>query len=354
MELALYAPGLGYYATNVPLGPAGDFVTAPEIGVLFGRCVARQCEEILQAVDGAEIIEFGAGSGRLAVQILREIAVRGSLPKRYRIIELSPSLRERQFETVSSLAPELLDRVQWADVLPDTPVHGVVIANEVLDAMPVTRFRVTARGLRRLRVGYEESGFHIICGDSAGDEPSLPCPAGLADLPVGYESEINEQAAAWVRSVGAVLGRGVMLLVDYGFPAHEFYHRDRAQGTLMCHQRHRIQPDPLVAVGAQDITAHIDFTAMARAGQEAGLELLGYTQLAPFLLSLGLLDFVPVVGDTDPREVLAVTAEIKKLTLPSEMGELFKVMALGRGVGAPLTGFIMQDHRARLGGGAPA
>jgi SAM-dependent MidA family methyltransferase len=346
MELALYTPGLGYYSSGQrKFGAAGDFVTAPELGDVFARCLARQCHELLISLGPADILEAGAGVGTLAADTLLELERLGVAPARYLILELSAELRARQQATLQARAPALAGRVQWIDRLPAPGFRGIVLANELLDAMPVVRFRVTAQGVVRAGVAHDSAGF--VWRD-------MPAPAYLVErvqalgLPADYCSEINFAAEAWVRSLGERLGQGALLLVDYGFPRREFYHPQRSGGTLMCHYRQRAHADPLVLVGLQDITAHVDFTAIADAGAAAGLELLGYTSQAAFLAACGLEEIVAQSDPHDARAHLALTAQIKRLTLPSEMGELFKVTALGRGIGRPLRGFRLQDRRGRL------
>ncbi len=345
MDLALYAPGLGYYAAGKQkFGAHGDFITAPEMGPLFARCLARPCQSLLKELGGGDILEAGAGSGALAADLLLELESLSRLPDRYFILELSADLRARQAETLRRKAAHLLERVHWLDILPIN-FSGIVLANELLDAMPVTRFKVTKSGINELYVGWDNERF--VWREKPADA-SLRARIEPLGLPVDYTSEINLHAEAWVRSVADILKQGVLVLIDYGFPRAEFYHPQRTQGTLMCHYRHRAHDNPLILVGLQDITAHVDFTTIAEAGTEAGLSLLGYTSQAAFLLGCGLEQ---IMAASDPNDVyahLALTQQIKKLTLPHEMGELYKVIALGRGVHEPLPGFTLQDRRGRL------
>jgi len=346
MELALYAPELGYYSAGKhKFGAAGDFVTAPELGPVFAQCLARQCAQILAALPQGDILEAGAGSGALAVQLLLELERLGQLPAHYFILEISSALRARQQALFANQAAHLLERVHWLDSLPPVGFRGIVLGNELLDAMPVECFRVGADGIEQLQVGWEENRF-VWRGMRAND--ALLNRVTALGLPEGYVSEIGFAAEGWVRSIADILEQGVLLLVDYGFPGHEFYHPQRTTGTLMCHYRHRAHGDPLVFVGLQDITAHVDFTAIARAGTESGLSLLGYTSQALFLLGCGLDDLAARTSQSDARAYLQFTNEVKKLTLPHEMGELFKVIVFGRGVDIPLTGFRLQDRRGRL------
>jgi len=348
MEHALYAPGLGYYSAGLEkFGAAGDFVTAPELGSAFARCLARQVAEVLAdvgtAAEPADVLEAGAGSGALAADLLLELERLGHLPGRYFILELGTELRTRQASRLRERAPHLLSRVTWLDALPNE-FRGVIFGNELLDALPVERYRISPSGPVRLAVEFADDRFRW--HEEPADESLRGRLAPLALAP-GYESEVGFAAEGWVRSAAASLTRGMLLLIDYGFPRAEFYHPDRAAGTLMCHYRHRAHSNPLILVGLQDITAHVDFTAVAEAGIEAGLELLGYTSQAMFLLGCGLDEIVTGLPD-DPYARLTLTNEIKKLTLPHEMGELFKVIALGRGLTTRPRGFAMQDRRGRL------
>lgn len=352
MDLALYAPGLGYYsAGSHKLGEAGDFVTAPELSPLFSRCVARQCGQVLAHLGGGDILEVGAGSGVMAVDVLAELETLDCLPACYFILEVSADLRQRQQQTVAANVPHLAARVHWIDTLPAAGFQGVVLANELLDAMPVHVFSVAEKA------NYER---YVACGDGRfiwSDGPLSDARlaeriVALADargeFAPGYISEINLAAEDWLRSIAALLTRGMVLLIDYGFPRREYYHVQRSGGTLMCHYRHRAHPDPLVLPGLQDITAHVDFTALAEVASEAQLTVAGFTAQAYFLLSSGLNEMTAASDPNDVRQHVLLMQQVKKLTLPSEMGELFKVMALTRDVDVPLLGFTFQDQRRRL------
>jgi SAM-dependent MidA family methyltransferase len=344
MDLALYAPGLGYYsASNEKFGERGDFITAPTLSPVFAQCMARQVAEILSALGGADVLEAGAGNAVLAAELLLALEQLGHLPRRYYILELSAALRAQQRDTLTRLAPQLIQRVQWLDALPTSGFRGVVLGNEVLDAMPVVRFRVSDNGIDELRVAHTESGFALM--PNPASEPVQTRVASLG-LPTGYESELGFQAEAWVRSVSERIAQGIVLLIDYGFPRAEFFHPQRNRGTLMCHYRHRAHGNPFVLVGLQDITAHIDFTAMAEAAHETGMDVLGYTSQASFLFGCGLIELA--TPPLDPRAELTRKQAIRTLTAPHEMGELFKVIAFGRGIDIPLRGFSLQDRRARL------
>lgn len=345
MQCVLYEPGLGYYAAgHRKFGPGGDFVTAPQLGSLFGHCLARQCEEVLGELAGGEVLEFGAGTGALAVQLLESLHTAGRLPEQYCILELSAELRERQRRTIAGHCPDLLPRCRWLDRLPDR-FQGVVIANEVLDAMPVERFRVTDAGLEIIQVTWTGEGF----GETTRPaEPGELAEITALDLPAGYESEAGLLAQQWVAGIADWLRRGVVLIIDYGFPAHEFFHPERSAGTLMCHYRHRAHGDPYRHIGMQDVTAHLDFSALARHASGAGIDVLGFTHQAAFLLSLGLLDLVETRMGIADDDRWRLSQEVQQLIQSYEMGELFKVLALGRGYAGELSGFKYLDHTARL------
>jgi len=351
MELALYAPGLGYYAAGATkFGAAGDFVTAPEMTPLFGRALAAQVAAILEAAPGREIVELGAGSGRLAADLLGALAVSRASPTRYSILEPSPELSDRQRATIAREVPDGLERVVWIDSLPPR-IDGVVVANEVLDAMPV---HVVAR-----RGGaYFERGVSIFPASGERGEfgwAERPADARLAALaaerfpPDGdYVSELNPAAEALVQGLGRRLEHGAMLLADYGFPAAEYFHPQRSEGTLMCHYRHRAHGDPFAWPGLTDITAHVDFTAIAAAGVRAGLRVAGFAPQAPFLLGCGILDALAGVGAPESSAYLRAAAPVQKLLSPAEMGELFKVLALARTDGIAWPGFAFGDRGHRL------
>ncbi|OGI44795.1 MAG: hypothetical protein A2150_05990 [Candidatus Muproteobacteria bacterium RBG_16_64_11] len=346
MELALYAPGLGYYsAGRQKFGAAGDFITAPEMGNLLARCLARNVAPVLRELPDGDLLEAGAGSGALAADLLLALEALEQLPRRYFILEVSAELRTRQRATLAQRAAHLAGRMHWLDDLPPA-FRGVVLGNELLDAMPVQRFRLANGALRELQVAWDQGRF-VWREAPAGAELETIAAQRIAPLalPDGYNSEVGLAAEGWVRTVAEHLMAGVLLLIDYGFPRHEFYHAQRAHGTVMCHYRQRAHPDPLILVGLQDITAHIDFTAVAEAAHGAGLDILGYTGQGQFLVASGIVELANVA---DPRARLSLTQEIKKLTLPHEMGELFKVFAAGRGVDCVLPGFALDDRRGRL------
>ncbi len=352
MELALYAPGLGYYsAGSTKLGSDGDFVTAPELSELFSRCVARQCAEILAHIGGGDIVEFGAGTGRMAAAVLRELADLGASPDRYAIVEVSADLKARQQERIGRLPPALAGRVTWLDRWPATPVRGVVLANEVLDSLACQRFVLRSGGVQALGVGLAPADGRLIELERPADARlAAACEGVFRDLPrplpEGYRSELCLRVEPWIRGVGDCLERGALLILDYGLPRSHYYHPERLEGTLRCHFRHRAHDDPLVYVGVQDITAWVDFTRVAEAAEEAGLDVLGFATQAAFLLGTDIEALVAEPRDAAGRARIA--SEARRLLLPGEMGEAFKVMALGRGCSSALRGFAHQDLRASL------
>ena len=349
MELALYAPGLGYYMAGArKLGREGDFVTAPEISPLFGETLARQVAQVLEA-GTKEVLEIGAGSGALAASLLAELERLACLPERYLILELSADLRERSRDTIAARAPHLMERVAWLNRLPPS-FSGVVLGNEVLDAMQVHQVRVSDQGI-------EESGVRVLHDGSfgwawraAGGE--LLQAASKLKLPPGYSTEIGLIARAFVRSLAESLERGVAIFIDYGFPQHEYFHPQRATGTLMCHYRHHAHGDPFFLPGLQDITSHVDFSAIAETGVNAGMELLGYATQAQFLVNCGITEVLGRVPVEDVERYLPLSNQANRLMSPAEMGELFKVVAFGKGLEAEfegaLIGFKSGDRRHTL------
>jgi SAM-dependent MidA family methyltransferase len=341
MDLALYAPGLGYYAAGArKFGPAGDFVTAPEISSLFGQCLAGQIAEVL-AHTGGDILELGPGSGKLAEDILTALRERNALPDRYCLLEVSADLRERQRACLAAL-PEA-DRLHWLEALPET-FTGVIIANEVLDVLPVHLVHYIEGWAFERGVALDEQG-HFMWKDKLVESGSLvklaPAIASRyleGNPPAGYVTEISPQCAGWTRTLVEHLARGAILLIDYGFRGAEYYHPSRSTGTLMCHYRHHAHPDPFFLPGLQDITAHVDFTAVAEAGVAAGAEVLGFATQANFLLMAGLPQLMAASDPSDAAKHLALTTQAQRLVSPAEMGEFFKVLGLGKGV-APLSGF---------------
>ena len=349
MELALYAPGLGYYsAGSRKLGEGGDFVTAPEMSPLFARCIARQLAQ-LHGEGLRTVLEIGAGSGALTADLLLEMDALGYLPDGYLILELSADLRERQKAALAQRAPALLERVQWLDVLP-AQFEGVILANEVLDATPAHRIRSTTSGIEDVGVtiANERAGqLHFTVSPCAASCELLAAATSF-ELPLGYETEFNLTARALVTSLARLLTRGVMLFIDYGFPAREFYHPQRSSGTLMCHYRHHAHDDPFAFVGLQDITTHVDFSAVAAAAHDGGADLLGYATQAQFLINCGITELLSAISASNTRAYAPLAAQAQKLLSPAEMGELFKVIALGRNVKPTLLGFTRGDKSHTL------
>jgi SAM-dependent MidA family methyltransferase len=349
MEMALYAPGLGYYsAGSVKLGAGGDFVTAPEISDLFSRCVARQCADVLAAT-GGDILELGAGTGRMAACVLQSLAQIGVLPERYAILEVSGDLADRQRARLASLPGELQERVVWLDRLPAAgAMRGVILANEVLDALPVQRFVVRDGVARELGVGLVDGvfGWQESPAEVAEFADAADVAAAVAGLPDGYTSEVCTRVDPWIAGVGQCLAQGALLLFDYGLPRAHYYHPQRVDGTLRCYFKQRAHDNPFVNIGVQDITAWVDFTRVADAALAAGLEVSGFVTQAAFLLGNGIEAMTMEVDDVATR--VRVAGEARRLLVPGEMGESFKVMALCRDLDVPLRGFALQDLRRSL------
>jgi SAM-dependent MidA family methyltransferase len=351
MELALYEPGLGYYSAGArKLGAAGDFVTAPEVAPVFSRCVARQCAEVLATLGGGEILEFGAGSGAMAAVLLDELARLGALPARYCILDVSADLRERQRATLTQACPQLLERVAWLDRLPGT-LTGVMLANEVLDAMPVERFVMRGGVVNELGVTWQ-------LGRLEWSEIRAGAPLATAvhnierevgeALPDGFTSELNLRLGGWFAGLARALTSGVIFAIDYGLPRREYYAAERRMGTMLCHYRHRFHDDPFTRIGLQDIGAWVDFSAAAGAAQAAGLEIAGFTTQAHFLIGCGIGSYMSEVSNLDLVQRLNLSRQAMLLTLPGEMGERFKALGLARGYHAPLSGFSVRDLRRLL------
>ena len=350
MEMALYEPGLGYYSAGArKFGEGGDFVTAPEIAPVFSRCMAGQCAEVL-ALQGGDVLELGAGSGAMAASMLAEFESLGVLPARYLILDVSADLRERQRATIAAAVPHMLERVEWLDRPPDG-FAGVVVANEVLDALPVDRFAWRGGEARALGVTAVAGGFEWA---EAAAGPALAAAVDAirrdcgADWPDGYVSEVNTGLAPWLATVAGAISSAVVLLVDYGLPRREFYSAERTAGTLLCHFRHRFNDDPFARPGLQDITAWVDFTAVAEAAEIAGLDVAGFTTQAHFLIGNDLAGRLQDVAGLDLVQRVNLSRQAMVLTLPGEMGERFKVLALAKGYDAPLRGFAVRDLRQTL------
>ena len=345
MEAALYAPGLGYYAAGaMKFGAAGDFVTAPEMTPLFGRTLAHALAPVL-AETGGEALELGAGSGRLAADLLGELERLDALPARYSILEVSADLRQRQQEILARDLPQLAGRVRWLDALP-AHFSGVILGNEVLDALPAEMVHWTENG--PLSRGVIVEGEAFAWQDRPIADPVLRARADALDLAPGYVSEINLAADALIASLAQCLGRGLILMIDYGFVAAEYYHPQRHMGTLRAHCRHHALDDPFYLPGLCDLTAHVDFSAVAQAGMAAGLELAGYISQAGFLLNSGLTELLMQTSPDDAAAYLPQANAVQRLVSPAEMGELFKVIGFGKGGIAPVAGFARGDRRHSL------
>jgi SAM-dependent MidA family methyltransferase len=352
MELALYAPGLGYYSAGAhKLGPGGDFTTAPEVSRLFGGCVARQCAEILGALGGGSILEIGAGSGRLAADVLARLDALGCVPERYLVLEISADLRERQRRSIAAAVPHLARRVEWLDAPPDVAFDGVVLANEVLDALPVTRFRWHPPGGCE-EMGVTLEGLRLKWASRAGRDALAAECALLAQAgggwEEGYTSEYCQRLSAWTAAVTESHRAGLALWIDYGLPRRHYYFPERRDGTLICHFRQRAIFDPFVAPGLLDITAWVDFTRLAQASTACGYALAGYTTQAHFLAGLSIDAEMHHLAAADPTRFARLANEARTLLLPGEMGERFKAMAWMRGMDLPLPAFQVQDLRHTL------
>ena len=352
MDLALYAPELGYYQSeSSQFGDTGDFATAPLLSPLFSRCLARQIGEVIERMGDVEILEVGAGDGTLAVGIMAVLAARDTLPRRYLILEKSTALRARQRTVVAARLPELRERFVWLNALPEPGFKGTILANELLDALPTPRFRIRDGEIRECRVARAGPSFVERLG-SPNQSPLTQAVRQVEKdlnepLVEGYRSEIPLPQAAWVGEMASRMAVGLLLLMDYGYPRTEYYHPQRCEGTLRCHYRHRVHDDPFRYPGLQDISVHVDFTALARAGEAAGLTLRGFTTQRDFLLSLGLLDELSGIGAESPGYRQAVQG-VKRLILPDEMGDAVKIMGFSRGVDHPWRGFAGADLRGRL------
>lgn len=348
MDLLLYSPGLGYYTGGArKFGAGGDFTTAPEVSPLFGQGLATGIAPVLRAT-GGDLLEIGAGSGALAADLLPALAAENALPARYRILELSAELRQRQRERLARLPAALATRVEFVHAPPQATWRGVLVANEVLDALPVRRFACRAGRVLDRGVSMGADGAPVWV-----DRPAAPAHAAEVRRLFGgeppaddYESEWCPRTGAWLRAVTQQLTHGVALFADYGLPRHEYYHPTRDRGTLRCHYRHRAHEDPWLHLATQDITAWVDFTRVAESADECGLQVAGYTTQAAFLLATGIEARVAATDDVRARARLAHAA--RRLVMPEEMGETFKLIALARGWDAPLAAFSLRDLRSRL------
>ncbi|NPA72111.1 MAG: SAM-dependent methyltransferase [Gammaproteobacteria bacterium] len=355
MHKALYTPELGYYAGSLPkLGKTGDFITAPEISPIFSRCLARQAMQVLEQLETPNLIEFGAGSGIMAKDILLELAQLEQPLERYYIIEVSADLQARQKTRLKAELPDAwFQKVVWLDQLPKTPISAVILANEVLDAMPFERLRIEPEHVLQAYVRFDETHEKFEWDYRQISDPTLQRFANqliehvgkVSDL--GYETEVNLNIAPWLNSLSDILSQGAVILVDYGYTRAEYYQPARVMGTLRCHYQHRAHADPFFYPGLQDITAHVDFTAVAEAGFDSGFDIAGFTTQANFLMGSGMMEMA-VDPDAPIAEQIKVAQQIKSLTLPDEMGESFKVIALTKQLDTPLIGFTIRDLRHQL------
>lgn len=355
MNIALYAPGLGYYSAGLAkIGAAGDFVTAPEISPLFSQSLGNQCLSILNSLDAPQaILELGAGTGRMASDLLSFLSDKNALPEKYYILEVSGDLKSRQQALLKQTLPDYYNHIEWISDLNTLSFKGIILANEIIDAMPVHLFKIGPQG--EILEGFVKQQ-----DTTWVTEYLTPTSPGLVDavsklqtnlaepLAPGYTSEILLSLTPWLKALERVLEQGVMLFIDYGFPRHEYYHPSRNRGTLMCHTRHKTHSDPMQLIGLQDITAHVDFTALALAAQQCQLKIAGFTTQAAFLLSNDLLALAKENWSDDVKHSAQLSQQIQMLTAPHEMGELFKVMALSKNFDALLQGFTLLDHRHRL------
>lgn len=351
MEMALYEPGLGYYSAGATkLGGAGDFVTAPEISPLFSRCLANQAVEVLQSVSGGSVLELGAGSGVMAADVLSELARQQRLPERYLILEVSADLRERQRALLQKRVPELMSRIEWLDQLPED-FRGVLLANEVLDALPVQRFRIRGSQVNQLGVTWQlgRLDWSEVHAATALEAAVREIELNLGEpFPDGYTSEINLRLTPWIAGIASAIREGVAFFIDYGLPRRQYYASSRREGTMLCHFRHRFHDDALINVGVQDIGAWVDFTAVAEAAVAAGMNVAGYTTQAHFLIGNGIEQFLAPKDDDELSGRLQLARQAMLLTLPGEMGERFKVIALSKGGPPTLRGFATRDLAAAL------
>ena len=352
MESVLYEPGLGYYsAGQEKFGEAGDYVTAPGVSSAFGWTLAAQCAEGLTAADGDTILELGPGDGGLAADMLAELERLGQLPAQYWLLERSGELRARQKARLQEAVPHLLDRVAWLDGLPERPLRGVIVANEVLDALPVALFRRDASGVSEWCVSAAAEGFtwQLAPARASVAHAVAAIEADLGEaLPEGYTSEVCLQLPAFVASLAECLEQGWLLLLDYGYQRTEYYRPDRNTGTLVCHYRHRAHWDPLPVPGLQDLSAFVDFTAAALAADDAGLAVLGFATQAQFLLGAGITERLEQESVTEPVAQARLAQQAKTLLLPGAMGERFRVLAAGTAAMPTPGGFSLYNQLASL------
>ncbi len=356
MQMALYEPALGYYsAGSSKFGEQGDFITAPELSSIFSRCLAKQCQQVLSEISSGCILELGPGTGVMAIDILRELERNNVLPKIYYMLEPSADLRQRQQQRVKIEIPHLKERIIWLEHLPEKMIEGVILANEVIDAMPV----------KRIVFDHEIEEYAVTCeSESSGqtrfqwvnkefDQETMNIVQELLNtlketLPTPYTTEINFYLKPWLNSLNDILDKGLILISDYGYPRQEFFHPQRHAGTLICHYRHHAHDDPFLYPGLQDITASVDFTAVAEAAVDIGLHVSGFTTQAHFLIACGLDEIISDHDSDDVAKKVEITHQVSRLTMPGEMGEKFKFIGLTKSLDIQLKGFDFIDQRARL------
>jgi SAM-dependent MidA family methyltransferase len=351
MDLVLYAAGLGYYAAGArKLGPCGDFVTAPEISRLFGGCLALECAQVLSQLGAGSIMEIGAGTGALAADLLLRLEALGRLPAHYLILEVSADLRERQRQALGTRAPHLLGRVVWLDAPPTSPFDGLVLANEVLDALPVARFRWSRGRCEELGVALEHDRLAWAARAASGmlEKTCLSLAQSAGGWDEGYVSEYCPRLLDWTLAVTRPLQSGAVLWIDYGLPRSQYYFGERRDGTLLCHFRQRVHADPFLYPGLSDIAAWVDFTRLAEAGSAGGFSIAGFTTQAHYLCALDIDREMQHLAGADRSRFVRLAHEARRLLLPGEMGERFKIMAWLKGSALQLRGFSLKDLRHTL------
>jgi len=351
MEMALYEPALGYYVAGThKIGEQGDFITAPEVSPLFSQCIAQQCKQVLSEINNenkASILELGAGTGIMAADILLALEAEDSLPEHYYILDVSPDLKQRQKETLKTRAPQLLKKVTWLSQLPDF-FEGIILGNEVLDAMPVDIFTQQNDSVFEHHVIWQDGKLCEQLQAAGDDLRNQVLALNIPHEATPYTSEINPNLSGWFETLGACLKKGVILLADYGYPRKEYYFDERNKGTLICHYQHLVNEAPLHYSGLQDITASVDFTTVAEAADEVGLDVVGFTAQANFLSNSGLEDLFLKALEISPDDQYKLAQQVRTLNLPAEMGERFKFIALAKDYEKPLRGFSNLDQRIRL------
>ena len=352
MEIAMYEPGLGYYSSGTTkFGVHGDFITAPELSTVYSKCIARQCQQILNELDKGTILELGPGTGRLACDILQTLEHSDCLPDKYFLFETSADLRNKQQEYIRQQIPHLEKIISWLDEIPESTFNGIILANEVLDAMPVHRFVFSDNQVMELNVGYVENRFVWRVNHFDNETFQVvyrELNPFLDTWPQGYTGEINTDLQPFISSFSDTIRQGVILIVDYGYPRQDYYHPQRIDGTLLCHYRHRVHNDPFFYPGLQDITSSVNFTCLAEAAVNAGLDVCGYTTQAHFLMSCGLEEVIKQMEEGNSLDNASLSSQIRQLTMPGEMGERFKFIALTKNLNIPLLGFQFVDLRAKL------